>query len=85
MTRHLSYELSREDWDVMVLHYLGLDHIGHLAGPRSPLVEPKLNEMDSIVEMIYKSISNQVRQEKVLFMLTLYLFGFLFQKFAKLN
>ena len=85
MTRHLSYELSREDWDVMVLHYLGLDHIGHLAGPRSPLVEPKLNEMDSIVEMIYKSVSNQVRQETVLFMLTLYLFGFLFQKFAKLN
>ena len=32
VTRHLEAELAREDWDVMILHYLGLDHIGHLQG-----------------------------------------------------
>ena len=36
VTRHLSQELDPEykhkfsqDWDVLVLHYLGLDHVGH--------------------------------------------------------
>ena len=34
VTRHLDSELVRKDWDVLILHYLGLDHIGHLGGPR---------------------------------------------------
>jgi ethanolaminephosphotransferase len=60
VTRHLSSELSEQgDWDVLVLHYLGLDHIGHLAGPRSPLVKPKLDEMDAIIRMLYESISRE--------------------------
>ena len=41
---------------MMVLHYLGLDHIGHLAGPSSPLVGPKLQEMDFIIEKIHRSL-----------------------------
>ena len=53
VTRHLDDELRRDDWDVMILHYLGLDHIGHLAGPGSPLVRPKLDEMDDVVKKIY--------------------------------
>ena len=42
VTRHLEPELSTRDWDALILHYLGLDHIGHTAGPHSPLVPPKL-------------------------------------------
>ena len=42
VTRHLAAELATPDWDALILHYLGLDHIGHTAGPRSPLVKPKL-------------------------------------------
>jgi ethanolaminephosphotransferase len=34
VTRHVPGELTRSDWNTMVLHYLGLDHIGHKAGPR---------------------------------------------------
>ena len=45
---------------MMILHYLGLDHIGHLAGPQSPLVPPKLEEMDNVVKRIYESVSIQV-------------------------
>jgi ethanolaminephosphotransferase len=52
-------ELVQTDWDMMILHYLGLDHIGHLAGPNSPLVQPKLNEMDKIIELIYKTAVRQ--------------------------
>lgn len=50
-------ELSELDFDMMVLHYLGLDHIGHIAGPFSPLIGPKLKEMDDIIRNIYQELS----------------------------
>ncbi|XP_028398311.1 GPI ethanolamine phosphate transferase 2-like [Dendronephthya gigantea] len=59
VTRHIVPEMDKQDWDVMILHYLGLDHIGHLAGPCSPLVRPKLVEMDQIIEKIYKATVRQ--------------------------
>jgi ethanolaminephosphotransferase len=34
VTRHIPEELLNSDWNAMILHYLGLDHIGHKAGPR---------------------------------------------------
>jgi len=34
VTRHVPEELRNDDWNTMVLHYLGLDHIGHKTGPR---------------------------------------------------
>ncbi|RKP07640.1 alkaline-phosphatase-like protein, partial [Thamnocephalis sphaerospora] len=54
VTRHVQPELAKNDWDVMILHYLGLDHIGHLAGPKSPLMLPKQREMDGVVRTIYE-------------------------------
>ncbi|XP_028909488.1 endosomal/lysosomal potassium channel TMEM175 isoform X2 [Ornithorhynchus anatinus] len=56
VTRHLDKVLKREDWDLLILHYLGLDHIGHLTGPNSPLVGPKLSEMDNILKKIHTSL-----------------------------
>ncbi|KAF4525989.1 hypothetical protein B566_EDAN000781 [Ephemera danica] len=53
VTRHITGELSHNDWSLMILHYLGLDHIGHLVGPRSPLVQPKLMEMDAVIQQIH--------------------------------
>ena len=47
------------NWDIMVLHYLGLDHIGHLQGPRSPLMHPKQVEMNGIYESLYKDIDDE--------------------------
>jgi ethanolaminephosphotransferase len=64
VTRNVRLENARNDWDIMILHYLGLDHIGHVYGPKSPLISTKLREMDSIVEEIYKSRGN------TLFMIT---------------
>ncbi|XP_076075722.1 GPI ethanolamine phosphate transferase 2, catalytic subunit-like [Mytilus galloprovincialis] len=57
VTRYLEKELSELDFDMMVLHYLGLDHIGHIAGPFSPLIGPKLKEMDDIIRNIYQELS----------------------------
>jgi ethanolamine phosphate transferase 2 subunit G len=30
VTRNVNKELYKNNWDVMILHYLGLDHIGHI-------------------------------------------------------
>ncbi|XP_060805794.1 GPI ethanolamine phosphate transferase 2 [Amyelois transitella] len=58
VTRHLDTILAPGDnnkstFDFLVLHYLGLDHIGHLEGARSPKIKPKLLEMDRVVEKIF--------------------------------
>ncbi|OLY81971.1 GPI ethanolamine phosphate transferase 2 [Smittium mucronatum] len=47
---------EKSNWDVLILHYLGLDHIGHLEGPKSRLMPSKQREMDGIVEKIYTKI-----------------------------
>jgi ethanolaminephosphotransferase len=52
VTRNLMIELTREDWHVMVLHYLGLDHIGHSQGASSPLMPGKQREMDGVVATV---------------------------------
>jgi ethanolaminephosphotransferase len=59
VTRHIPVELERTDWDCLILHYLGLDHIGHLHGPYSPKIREKLIEMDRVVEKIYTEIISQ--------------------------
>ena len=42
-----------------ILHYLGLDHIGHLAGPASPLVPPKLEEMGEVLEKVWRGLEEE--------------------------
>ncbi len=45
------------DWNLLIIHYLGLDHIGHASGAFNSLIENKLSEMDEIVDKIYWKIS----------------------------
>lgn len=45
----------------MILHYLGLDHIGHLEGPRSLKIPLKLKEMDAVVEKLNTYLLEWVR------------------------
>ncbi|KAL1915327.1 uncharacterized protein VTP21DRAFT_6785 [Calcarisporiella thermophila] len=64
VTRHLPGELARADWDVLILHYLGLDHIGHKDGPSSPLMLPKQREMDTVARNIYETLLRQDEERK---------------------
>ncbi|KAJ2614980.1 major facilitator super transporter protein [Coemansia sp. RSA 1365] len=66
VTRNVRPELERDGWGVTVLHYLGLDHIGHLAGPRSALMAPKQREMDAVVADIHAIIRQQDARRKEL-------------------
>ncbi|KAI9478666.1 MAG: alkaline-phosphatase-like protein [Benjaminiella poitrasii] len=59
VTRHINSDLPQDDWNAVILHYLGLDHIGHLGGPESPLMKPKQKEMDQAIESIYDIVSKQ--------------------------
>lgn len=54
VTRHLKNELKSDEWDVLILHYLGMDHIGHKGGPHSPFMPPKQAEMDDVVRTIFE-------------------------------
>ncbi|RKF56455.1 GPI ethanolamine phosphate transferase 2 [Golovinomyces cichoracearum] len=69
VSRHIPHELENPDWNTMVLHYLGLDHIGHKAGPRSPHMIFKQIEMDAIVEQIYQAILSKEHLESTVLVL----------------
>lgn len=56
VTRHVEDELISTDWDLLILHYLGLDHVGHTGGRTSSLMGPKLSEMDKIIEKLHMSL-----------------------------
>ncbi|KAJ4987461.1 gpi ethanolamine phosphate transferase 2 [Stagonosporopsis vannaccii] len=69
VTRHVPNELLNDDWNAMIMHYLGLDHIGHKAGPKSPNMVPKQKEMDEIARTIYTAIENEDHLTNTLFVL----------------
>jgi len=55
-------ETEREtiDWDFMILHYLGLDHIGHSFGSnRHKMIYKKLIEMDDTIKQIFVNMSRK--------------------------
>lgn len=56
VTRNLN---NIQDCKFLILHYLGLDHIGHVYGPteRPDLIKSKLKEMDKVIQKIYNRIS----------------------------
>lgn len=44
------------DWDAMILHYLGIDHIGHIDGAFSALMRPKQAELDAVLAGLYATL-----------------------------
>lgn len=58
VSRHIKYEIERTDWNLLILHFLGVDHIGHSHGPFSEHLLPKLIEMDDIIKFMYEKLTN---------------------------
>ncbi|PLN79213.1 alkaline phosphatase-like protein [Aspergillus taichungensis] len=69
VTRHIGDELLQDDWSAFIIHYLGLDHIGHKSGPQSPHMIPKQHEMDSVVSKVYLALEEEKHLESTLFVL----------------
>ncbi len=40
------------EWNLMIGHYLGLDHCGHTFGPKSPVIRRKLNDVDRTIRFV---------------------------------
>ena len=38
-----------DDWDVVIAHFLGVDHCGHRFGPDHPAMADKLTQMDGVI------------------------------------
>lgn len=37
------------DWDVLIAHFLGVDHCGHRYGPDHPAMADKLTQMNAVI------------------------------------
>ncbi|KAF2404151.1 alkaline phosphatase-like protein [Trichodelitschia bisporula] len=69
VTRHVKRELRNDDWNAFIMHYLGLDHIGHKTGPHGPHMIPKQAEMDGIVQQVHEAMLKEPHLENALFVL----------------
>ncbi|CAB4256856.1 similar to Saccharomyces cerevisiae YJL062W LAS21 Integral plasma membrane protein involved in the synthesis of the glycosylphosphatidylinositol (GPI) core structure [Maudiozyma barnettii] len=59
VTRNIPEQLNEsKEWDVLILHYLGLDHIGHKGGSNSTFMPAKHREMDGVIERLYNNMKD---------------------------
>lgn len=50
VTDNLFHEMKRNDWSLLIGHYLGVDHAGHRYGPNHPEMKRKLEEMNYVIQ-----------------------------------
>ena len=67
ITSWLADTLKYPKWKMLILYYLGLDHIGHVEGPLSTKINKKLVEMDEVIKKIDKTLIQQSKQTPLLF------------------
>lgn len=46
---HLEPELRRNDWQLLIAHFLGVDHCGHRYGPNHVEMSRKLGQMNEVI------------------------------------
>ncbi|KAL7270377.1 mannose-ethanolamine phosphotransferase gpi13 [Rhizina undulata] len=54
----LLHPTNSSKWDVLIGHYLGVDHAGHRYGPDHFAMADKLKQMDDVVTRLAESIDN---------------------------
>ncbi|KAM9093885.1 GPI ethanolamine phosphate transferase 3 isoform X5 [Sarcophilus harrisii] len=55
---HLYPTMDRDDWDLLIAHFLGVDHCGHKHGPHHPEMAKKLNQMDQVLQTLVERLEN---------------------------
>jgi phosphatidylinositol glycan class O len=66
VTAHLLPELHKPDWDLLIAHFLGVDHVGHTHGPSSVFMAEKLDEMNGILTNLLHELNDMPDGEDVL-------------------
>ncbi|XP_039636687.1 GPI ethanolamine phosphate transferase 3 isoform X1 [Perca fluviatilis] len=56
--QHLYTTMVGDDWDVLVAHFLGVDHCGHRFGPDHPAMADKLTQMDGVIRSVIDRLHN---------------------------
>lgn len=58
---HLVPEIvnATADWDVIIGHCLGVDHVGHRYGPEHPAMPDKLKQMDNLISDVVAHIDDE--------------------------
>ncbi|KAM5300241.1 LOW QUALITY PROTEIN: GPI ethanolamine phosphate transferase 3 [Ctenodactylus gundi] len=55
---HLYPTMDSGEWDVLIAHFLGVDHCGHKHGPHHPEMAKKLSQMDQVIQEIVERLEN---------------------------
>ncbi|XP_048366905.1 GPI ethanolamine phosphate transferase 3 [Sphaerodactylus townsendi] len=56
--RHLEPTVDAGEWDVLIAHFLGVDHCGHKHGPDHPEMAKKLSQMDAMLRSLVDHLAN---------------------------
>ncbi|XP_048877192.1 GPI ethanolamine phosphate transferase 3 isoform X1 [Brienomyrus brachyistius] len=56
--KHLYSTLESSNWDVLIAHFLGVDHCGHRFGPNHPAMADKLTQMDGVIRSVIRLMEN---------------------------
>ncbi|WWD16671.1 hypothetical protein CI109_101101 [Kwoniella shandongensis] len=46
-------------WDVLIGHFLGVDHVGHRVGPNRDTMKTKLEQMDKVLRQVVEAIDEE--------------------------
>lgn len=66
ISRNARAELRRDDWSALVLHFPGLDHVGHMGGADSAFMAPKQAQMDGMIREIYENLEKEAHLSSTL-------------------
>ncbi|XP_017527473.2 GPI ethanolamine phosphate transferase 3 isoform X1 [Manis javanica] len=55
---HLYPTMDSGEWDVLIAHFLGVDHCGHKHGPYHPEMAKKLSQMDQVIQRLVERLEN---------------------------
>ena len=50
---HMIPEVKTKDWNVLIAHFLGVDHCGHRYGPNHQEMERKLTQIDYFLKYVF--------------------------------
>uniref|UniRef100_A0A087XIG0 GPI ethanolamine phosphate transferase 3, catalytic subunit n=2 Tax=Poecilia formosa TaxID=48698 RepID=A0A087XIG0_POEFO len=56
--QHLYTTMMGDDWDVLLAHFLGVDHCGHRFGPDHPAMADKLTQMDGVIRSVMERLQD---------------------------
>ncbi|XP_067841495.1 GPI ethanolamine phosphate transferase 3 isoform X2 [Heptranchias perlo] len=56
--QHIYTTVQGSEWDVVIAHFLGVDHCGHRYGPHHPAMAEKLSQMNKMLRSVIGQLQN---------------------------